>query len=153
MADQIQNVSDYLASLDEQRRQQINALRQTLRAHLPDTIEEKMAYGMIGYVVSRERYPAGYHVNPEEDLPFLALAGQKRYVSVYHMALSLFPEVEAWYRQTYRERFGKKPNMGKSCLRFTVINERVLQLIGELCERIEVDAYIAAYERVVLKKS
>ncbi len=152
MDNKIKTIEAYMESLDEKRRPMIAALRDVMRRHLPDGVEEGMANGMIGYAIPHERYPAGYHVNPEEPLPFFALANQKQYVSVYHMALGLFPEVEEWYREIYRERFGKKPNMGKSCLRFKAVDEKVLSLIGELCEQVSVAAYIEAYERVITKK-
>lgn len=46
-----------------------------------------MQYRMIDYVVPHTRYAAGYHVNSQEPLPFMALANPKHHIAVYHLGL------------------------------------------------------------------
>ena len=44
-------VSDYLAELDDGRRQAIAAVRRVILDNLPDGYAETMQYGMISYIV------------------------------------------------------------------------------------------------------
>ncbi|HEV7488121.1 MAG TPA: DUF1801 domain-containing protein [Thermoanaerobaculia bacterium] len=80
-------VSDYLASLPPDRRTAIEAVREVILANLDHDYEEGMQYGMIGYYVPHRVYPAGYHADPKQGLPFAGLASQKNYMSVYLMGL------------------------------------------------------------------
>ena len=80
-------VSDYLASLPPDRRTAIEAVRKVILANLDKDYEEGMQYGMIGYYVPHRVYPAGYHCDPKQGLPFAGLASQKNYMSVYLMGL------------------------------------------------------------------
>src|SRR5256885_13498971 len=80
-------VEEYLASLPEDRRAALSAVRETIVRNLDAGYEEGMSYGMIGYHVPLHIYPAGYHANPKQGLPFAALAAQKNYMSVYLMGL------------------------------------------------------------------
>jgi hypothetical protein len=38
---------------------------------------------MIGYYVPHRVYPPGYHCDPKQPLPFICLASQKNYLSLY----------------------------------------------------------------------
>ena len=49
--------------------------------------EEGMQYGMIGYYVPHRVYPAGYHCDPKQPLPFAGLASQKNHMSLYLMCI------------------------------------------------------------------
>jgi len=42
---------------------------------------------MIGYYVPHNVFPAGYHCDPKQPLPFAALASQKNYLSLYLMGV------------------------------------------------------------------
>jgi hypothetical protein len=55
--------------------------------NLPKGFEATMSYGMLAYVVPHTLYPDGYHCNPKQALPFMALASQKNYISLYHSVL------------------------------------------------------------------
>jgi len=65
---------DYIALQPADRRDALERLRRTIRENLPPGFEETIQYGMIGYVVPHALYPKGYRVDPEQPLPFLALA-------------------------------------------------------------------------------
>ena len=73
----IQHVSEYLAQVSDNHREPMHLLLDAIREHLPSGFQETINHGMIGWVVPLERYPSGYHVNPELPLPFLNLASQK----------------------------------------------------------------------------
>src|SRR5687768_12044791 len=78
-------VDQYLAELPEDRRAAIQAVRDVILANLDRDYEEGMQYGMISYCVSHRVYPAGYHCDPKQPLPFACLASQKNYMSLYMM--------------------------------------------------------------------
>lgn len=63
-------VAEYLASLPEDRRAAISAVREVILANLGEGYEEGMSYGMIGYSVPHSVYPPGYHCDPKLPLPF-----------------------------------------------------------------------------------
>ena len=72
---------------------------------------------MIGYYVPHRLYPAGYHCDPKQPLPFAALASQKQYLSLYLMCVYGDPKSRRRFEQLWAES-GKKLAMGKSCIRF-----------------------------------
>ncbi len=80
-------VEQYLAELPEDRRAAISAVRQLILKSLDQDYEEGMQYGMIGYYVPHRLYPAGYHTDPKQPLPFACLASQKNYMSLYMMTV------------------------------------------------------------------
>jgi hypothetical protein len=41
--------------------------------------------------------------------------------------------------------------MGKSCIRFKHLEQIPFDLIGELCQKITVDEYIAQYEAILIR--
>ena len=77
MTAQITSLASYINELPSERKRVINELRKTILEHLPKGFEEKLSYGMIGYVVPHKIYPEGYHCNPELPLPFINLASEK----------------------------------------------------------------------------
>ena len=60
----------YVAALPADRQEAISKLRSVILKNLPKGFKEVMGYGMIGYVVPLELYPAGYHCTPGQPLPF-----------------------------------------------------------------------------------
>ncbi len=137
---------DYLAELEPERRDVVGRLREVILAGLPPGFEEVMSYGMIGYVVPHSLYPPGYHCNTDLPLPFMNLASQKQYVAVYHMGIYADAELLAWFQNAYREQLGRKPDMGKSCLRLRKMDQVPYDLVGELAGRITPQEWIARYE-------
>lgn len=142
---------DYIAQLPEDRRKAVEQLRTTVKESLPPGFEETIQYGMIGYVIPLSIYPAGYHVNPKEPLPFVAIASQKNYIALYHMGLYSFPEVFEWFSAEYPKHVKTKLDIGKSCIRFKNVNTIPYGLIAELCKKITPQDYIAKYEASVKK--
>ena len=55
--------------------------------NLDKDYEEGIQYGMIGYYVPHRVYPAGYHCDPKQPLPFAGLASQKNHLSLYLMCV------------------------------------------------------------------
>ena len=139
------SVEAYLDELPEDRRAAISAVRSTVLAHLPDGYEEVMQYGMIGYVVPLSRYPDGYLGKKDVPLPYISLASQKNYMSIYLMTIYGNAEHETWFKAAYSAS-GKKLDMGKSCVRFKKLDDLPLDVIARAVALTPVDEVVAAYE-------
>jgi uncharacterized protein YdhG (YjbR/CyaY superfamily) len=142
-------VADYLASLPPDRRAAIECVRKVILENLDSEYEEGMSYGMIGYYVPHSLYPASYHVDPKQGLPFVSLASQKNYMSLYLMGLyASGPDSKfaRWFHEAWAKT-GKKLDMGKSCIRFKKIDELPLDVIGEAIRRMPARVYIEQYEK------
>lgn len=138
----------YIASLPLERQKPVKKLRALFRKYLPKDFAEVMQYGMIGYVIPHTRYPAGYHTDTTQPLPFLHLASQKNYIAVYHMGIYAMPEIRDWFITEYTMATGKKPDMGKSCIRLKNIDAIPYDLFAELATKISAKQFIQLYESV-----
>jgi len=148
MQSKAQTVSKYLAELPAERRQAIGEIRKTILKHLPAGYAEGMQYGMIGYFVPHSVYPAGYHCDPKQPLPYAALASQMNYISIYLMCIYGDPEHQKWFREAWAKT-GKKLNMGKSCVRIRKLDELPLDVIGQAIKRVPVKRFIEFYESAI----
>ncbi len=146
------SVNEYIEKLPDERKEIIIKLRSLILSNMPEGFEETFSYGMIGYVVPHSIYPEGYHVNPEEPLPFLALASQKNHIALYHSGIYVVPELEDWFREEYSKRVDTKLDMGKSCIRFKNPKKIPFDLLEELFGKINVDEYVEYYENSIKKK-
>lgn len=140
-------VEEYLNSLPEERQAAMRQLRAVIMANLPDGFIETMGYGMMGYAVPHSLYPAGYHCDPKQPLPFMAMASQKNAISVYHMGIYADPELLNWFVSEFPKHSDRKLDMGKSCMRFKKPEHIPFALIGELVTRMSVNDWVALYER------
>ncbi|MCY4113947.1 MAG: DUF1801 domain-containing protein [Chloroflexi bacterium] len=134
----------YLAELPDDRRADVARVREVILANLPDGLAETMQYGMIGYAIPLERFPNTYN---GQALGSVALASQKRHISVYLHGLYASQKLTDWFVAAYAES-GKKLNMGKSCVRFRRADDAALDVIGEAVARVTPDDLIAAHEAV-----
>jgi hypothetical protein len=145
-------VKEYLLELPEERKVAVDQLRAAILKNLPEGFEEGMGYGMIGYYVPHSLYPAGYHCDSSLPLPYMNIASQKNFIAVYSLLVYAKKEILDWFLKAYRERTGKKPDMGKSCIRFKNPDIIPFDLIGELASKMTVKEWIHLYESVFLKK-
>ena len=141
-------VEQYLAELPEERRTAIQAVRKVIRKNLDKNCEEGMQYGMIGFYVPHSVYPPGYHCDPKQPLPYVCLASQKNYMSLYMMTTYGKADEDNWFR-TQWAKTGKKLDMGKCCIRFRKLEDLALELIGEAVRRVTVKQFIEYYESVI----
>ena len=144
MISKASTVDEYLAELPADRRIAIQAVRKVILKNLRKGFEEGMQYGMIGYFVPHSLYPAGYHCDPQQPLPFVGVASQKNYMSVYLMCLYTDAKEEQEFRKRWAET-GKKLDMGKCCVRFKKLEDLSLDIIGEAIANVTVKDHIAAY--------
>jgi hypothetical protein len=138
-------VQQYIDSLSEDRREAILRVRKMVKANLQPGYEEGIGYGMITWFVPHSLYPAGYHCDPKLPLPFISLASQKNYMSLYMFCLYTDPENAEQFYKNY-EATGKKIEKGKSTITFKKPEDLALELIGEQISAITVEKYLANYE-------
>lgn len=148
MQSKASSVNEYLANLPDDRRSGIEAMRQAVLGELDKGFEEGMQYGMIGYFVPHSRYPAGYHCDTKQPLPFAGIASQKNHLTIYFMHLYMNPEELKWFESEFAKT-GKKLDMGKSCIRFKRIDDIPLELLRRTVKRISADRYIKLYEQTI----
>lgn len=135
-------VEEYLATLPDERRTVVAAVRDAVLRSLPEGYQETVQSGMISYVVPLERYPATYNKQP---LAYVSLAAQKSHYALYLICAYQNPQQAEWLREQFAQA-GKKFDMGKSCLRFRTLADLPLDAIGELVASTPPDAFIASYE-------
>ncbi|KOS05369.1 hypothetical protein AM493_04475 [Flavobacterium akiainvivens] len=143
---------DYLNSLPEDRKEAVNRLRDTIIQNLPPGFQEGMGYGMLGWSVPHSTYPAGYHCDPKQPLPFMGLASQKNNISFYHMGIYANKELLDWFVGEYPKYVKTKLDMGKSCIRFKKPENIPYALIGELVSKVTPEQWIETYEAAFKKK-
>lgn len=136
----------YIKELPEDRKEAITKLRETVLKNLPKGFKETIGYGMLGYVVPHEIYPAGYHCDPKMPLPFAGIASQKNFIAFYHMGVYADPALLKWFTTEYPKHSTGKLDMGKSCIRFKKPGHIPYKLLGELVKKISVKDWIKTYE-------
>ena len=144
-------VEEYLSGLTEDRRKAIEAVRQVILKNLDKDYEEGIQYGMIGYYVPHRVYPAGYHCDPKQPLPFAGLASQKNYMSLYLMCVYGDTDQSKWFREAWAKT-GKKLDMGKSCVRFKKVEDLALDVIAETIKAVPAKKYVEYCEAAPKKK-
>lgn len=137
----------YIEELPEERKDAITRLRREIKKNIPKGFREGMGYGMIGWSVPHSLYPEGYHCDPTQPLPFMSIASQKNYISVYHMGLYDSNTLGKWFVKEYEKLNFGRLDMGKCCVRFKNPEKIPYKLIGELATRITPAAWIAQYEK------
>jgi hypothetical protein len=113
----------YIAQLDEPRREQIGRLHDLIRTTVPE-LEPYMESGMIGYGRYHFRYPTGR----EGDWCLLGVASHKRYISFYVVAENA---TGGYLAEAYRDRL-PKADIGKSCVRFRSLDDLDQEVLREL---------------------
>jgi len=138
--------AQYLKELPADRKEPVGKLRDTVLANLPKGFKEMMNYGMLGYVVPHELYPAGYHCDPKLPLPFVCIASQKNFIALHHMGIYGSPELLKWFQDEYPKHCSTKLDMGKGCIRFKKPDQVPYKLIGQLMKKMTVKEWISRYE-------
>lgn len=137
---------EYFESLPEDRRAAMLKLHEVISINLPKGFKEGMSYGMMGWSVPHTLYPAGYHCDPKQPLPFLGIASQKNNISFYHMGLYADKELLDWFVAEYPRHVKTKLDMGKSCVRFKKMETIPYELIGKLASKMTPQDWILLYE-------
>ncbi|MBX7131475.1 MAG: DUF1801 domain-containing protein [Fimbriimonadaceae bacterium] len=112
---------EYIASLDEPRRSEIQTLHDLIRETVPH-LEPHICSGMIGY--------GRYHYKGktcEGEWFLVGLASNKASLSVY----SCSADDRGYVAERYRDRL-PKANIGKSCIRVKKLADLDLEVVREL---------------------
>lgn len=152
MQSKAKTVAEYMASLPADRREAIAAVRTTILANLDRGIEEGMSYGMIGYHVPHAVFPAGYHCDPVQPLPYAGLASQSGHMALYLMGVYFDPADAEWLADAW-QKAGKKLDMGKSCIRFKKLADVPLDVVAAAIRRMPLAKYVAKYEAQLAQSS
>lgn len=139
-------VTEYLESLPADRKEAFSKIRNIFLQKMPRGFEERIGYGMIGYVVPHSTFPAGYHCDPKLPLPFVNLASQKNFIALYHMGMYANKELLDWFVAEYPKHAKAKLDMGKSCVRFKKMDDIPYGLLEELASKMSVDDWISLYQ-------
>lgn len=145
MPSEVQDVEEYLASLPEDRREAITAIREVILKNLPKGYEEGIQWGMPSYFVPLSEYPSGYNCQPEQPLPFVGFASQKNHMAFYGFCIYIDEVLKDRFVEDWKKT-GKKLDMGKSCMRFKKLEDVPLKVIGDAVKRVPMKKYIKQYE-------
>ena len=126
MRSEAASVDEYLGTLPDERREALEAVREVVLANLPDGYVETMNWGMISYEVPLETYPDTYNGKP---LMYAGLASQKHHMALYLTGMDAMEGERAAFEAAYAAT-GKKLDMGRSCLRFTRLDDLALDVIA-----------------------
>ncbi len=140
------SVREYILKIPEERQVIFKKLYDVITDNLPEGFGNGISYGMIGWNVPLETFPAGYHCTPGSPLPFMGLASQKNFIALYHMGIYAKPELLDWFVEEFPKHSKRKLDMGKSCIRFKKTDDIPFELIVELCKKMTVDEWIKIYE-------
>ena len=135
-------VKQYLAELPDDRRGDVETVRDLILENLPPGYVEVMRWGMITYEVPLETYPDTYNAKP---LMFAALAAQKRHLALYLTNVAFVPGGEEAFKTRY-VKTGKKLDMGRSCLRFKTAGDLATDVIAESIRSMPVDELVKQYK-------
>jgi len=97
-------------------------MRTVILENIDTPFAEVVQNSAIGYVVPHSVYPAGYHCDPSQPLPFAGIAAQKHHIGL---------------------------DMGKSGVRVKTLDDVPLDVVGKLFKRVKAKKFIALYEAAV----
>lgn len=142
-------VAAYLKELPADRRVAIEAVRKVVLANVDrDTVQETMGYGMIGFSIPHRVFPQGYHCDPSMPVPYIALASQKQYMSLYLMGVYGGSAEERFLRDGFAKA-GLRIDLGKCCLRFKRLEDLDLDVVAQTIRRVPARAYLDRYVAAV----
>ena len=139
---QARTVAEYVAALPPDRQAVVRKIRSFVKKHLPTGYKEQIEFGAIAYAVPLAKLPDTYNGQP---LCYAAIAAQKSYYALYLMNVYGDPKQKKWMADEFKKR-GKKLDMGKSCLRFTSIDDLPLDVVAQVIASTPMDVYVERYK-------
>ena len=140
-------IAAYMKSLPADRRELVQAVRDAINANIDPVFEEGMQYGMPAWYVPHSAYPAGYHCDPKQPLPFASVANQKGHVGIYLFCLYQDDAVRDDFVEAWKAT-GARLDMGKSCIRVKKLEDVPLEVLGKAIKKMKARAFVAAYDAV-----
>jgi hypothetical protein len=115
-------VAEYIAMIEEPRRTDIKKLHAFIKKLIPK-LKPLILYGMIGYGTYRYKSSSGR----EGDWSVVALASQKKYISVYACGMKNGKYVAEMHKKDF-----PKASVGRSCIRFEKFEDIDLKKLKEV---------------------
>lgn len=140
----MQDLKTFLDELPDDRRAPMRDLVDAAEASLPPGFERTVD-SMVHYVVPLDRAPEGYLGDPDRPIPFISLASTRGHIALHHMGLYMSAELTDWFHTAHKEVTGRKPDAGKSCIRFKRPAAIPLDLVRDLCGRMSLDEYLTLH--------
>jgi Domain of unknown function (DU1801) len=135
-------VSAWLESLPEDRRPDLERVRNVVRKNLPAGYEEVVTKNMLVYQVPLKRYPDTYNGHP---LMYIALASQKNYLVLHLMRVYADAAQQQKLKQAFKTA-GTRLDMGKACIRFKRADDLAMDAIGDIVASTPVDRWVEIAE-------
>jgi uncharacterized protein YdhG (YjbR/CyaY superfamily) len=111
------SVEDYIGQISEPRQKEIKKLHAVIKKAVPK-LKPSIQYGMIGYGTYTLKYASGR----EAEMPVVALASQKNYISVYVPG------------ESPKRELLPKANIGKCCIRFKTLEDIDLAVLTKIVQ-------------------
>ncbi len=141
-------IDAYLAALPGERRELVEAILATIRQNADVKLEEGIQYGMPAFYLPHAAYPAGYHCDPAQPLPFASVAATKSGASI-HLFCAYCDSDERARLVTEWKATGKRLDMGKACIRVKRLEQVPLDVVGAAVKRMTAARFVRAYESIV----
>lgn len=141
-----QDVAAYLQKVKPPWDKIIRELAELFERALPPGFILGMQYGMPTFSVPLTDYPEGY-LGRQEPLPFVSIAATKAGISLYHMGLAAMENERNQFMEDYRVLMGRKPDLGKSCLRLADPEKIPWTLLEKLAGKTSPREWIQVYEK------
>lgn len=140
--------AEYLRSLPPERRKVIAAVRAVILKNLPAGYVENISWGVLSYELPLATYPNTHNGLP---LVYAGLAAQKNYFGLYLTCVYWDQKHEKMLRDGFRA-LGKRPNMGKCCIRFQRLDDLPLRVVVKIIKAVRPKEFIRRYEASRSKK-
>lgn len=145
-------VEAYLASLPDDRREALEAIREVINANIGPEFEEGIQYGMIGWYLPHAEYPLGYHCDPDQPLPFASLASQKKHIGIYLFCVYCDADGKERFVEEWKAT-GQRLDMGAGCVRVKDLESVPLKVVAKAIKRAKAAKFVEAYESMLTASS
>ena len=116
-------------------------MRALVKKHLPRGYQERMQYGMIGWVVPKKVLPMTYN---GQALAIAGLAAQKHQISLYLVGRYAVPAVGKAFDAAAKQMKGV--STGKSCVRFKQAAQLDPAAVAAVLRAVPVDVFVASHQ-------
>lgn len=137
-------IPEYIAAFSAEDQLILERVRKFVNTHRDKNFEEDYNRGMISWQVPFSILPKTYNNQP---LSFGWLARQKNNFSLYLMCVYADENNKKLLEDGFR-RIGKKPNMGKGCIRFKKLEDLPRDEIGQILQRCTLDKFVERYRKI-----
>lgn len=148
------NATEYLASLPDDRRAALEAVRKVILKNADKGYEECMQYGVVAYSVPHSIWPHGHHTNPKLPLMALGFSSQKNDMVVYMLFLHHNKAERQWFdaawKATGRKNYLEVTGAG-CCLRFKKLEDLSLDVVAEAIRRVPVKKFLESHTAMLAR--